>query len=317
MDSDFVHFPIGCFWIAFSEEYLDEDLFAPKGIKLICLVTICYNRQTVSAFMSGFSRSPAHLTPCRLHFAYFGQLTGCRRISYHHSHAQTSPSPPWIFLVAQILSQHTLSWILSQHKVRQPCAVERLMAASFFFLLLDTCRLESFFIYVCTLSWSCYYIWVIAYDIDTLSLITNLFSGSCHTIPVLAQILFCWFSSNRLPQPACPCRLSIFIAHITSFATSPCHVKTAQFLLSCHSMGRCLLEITLSARMSPWLLGLQVLFDALSFRPHVATPAVVLFCSSSIVSNSIFMSGVHTNVAFPPSLIFLFTGFSSALLSHQ
>ena len=211
----------------------------------------------------------------------------------------------------------TLSWILSQHKVRHPCAVERLLAASFLFLLLDTCRLESFFIYVCTLSWSCYYIRVIAYDIDSSSLITNLFSGSCHTIPVLAQILFCWFSSDRLPQPACPCRLSIFIAHLTSLATSPCHVKTAQFLLSHHSMGRCLLEITLTARMSPWLLGLQVLLDALSFWPEVTTPPVVLFWSSSIVSNSISMSGVHTDVAFPPSLILLFTVFSSTWLSHQ
>jgi len=57
---------------------------------------------------------------------------------------------------------------------------------------------------------------IIAY-IGSSSLFTDLFPSSCHTIAVLAHLLFCWSSSNRLPHPAVPRRLSIFIAHCTSF----------------------------------------------------------------------------------------------------
>jgi len=45
---------------------------------------------------------------------------------------------------------------------------------------------------------------------------------------VLAHLLFCWYSSNRLPHPAVPRWLLIFIAHCTSFRDSR-HLKTARF----------------------------------------------------------------------------------------
>jgi len=57
---------------------------------------------------------------------------------------------------------------------------------------------------------------IIAY-IDSSSLFVDLFPSSCHTIPVLAHFLFCGSSSNRLPHPAVPRRLLIFIPHRTSF----------------------------------------------------------------------------------------------------
>jgi len=71
-------------------------------------VTVCFICQTVSALTSGLSRYFAQLTPCWLHLAYFGQKTGCWRISCHH-HPQSSPSPPWDFLSVRYFPSMNLS----------------------------------------------------------------------------------------------------------------------------------------------------------------------------------------------------------------
>jgi len=56
---------------------------------------------------------------------------------------------------------------------------------------------------------------------------------------------------------------------------------------------------------------------AFTLTRNVATPAVVLFRSSSIASRKMSASGAPTNVAFPPSPTHLFTAFSSAWMSHK
>jgi len=58
----------------------------------------------------------------------------------------------WIVFVTQILSQHKLSSILSQHEVRYPCAIERLVDASPFFLFLDSSLFEFVFTHPFTMS---------------------------------------------------------------------------------------------------------------------------------------------------------------------
>ena len=55
------------------------------------------------------------------------------------------------FFVTQILPQHKLSCILSQHEGRYPCTVERLVDASPFSLLLDTNICETLLIHPCTM----------------------------------------------------------------------------------------------------------------------------------------------------------------------
>ena len=49
--------------------------------------------------------------------------------------------------------------------------------------------------------------------IDLSSFFANSFPSSYHTIPVLARLLFCRFSSHHLPHPTVPRRLLILIAH--------------------------------------------------------------------------------------------------------
>ena len=49
------------------------------------------------------------------------------------------------------------------------------------------------------------------------SLFADFFPSFCHTILVLAHLIFCWSSSNRLLHPTVPRRLLIFIVHRTSF----------------------------------------------------------------------------------------------------
>jgi len=122
------------------------------------------------------------------------------------------------FLVNQMISQHKLSCILSQHQVRYPRAVERLVDASPVFLLLHTSLFESLFIHPCTMPSGCYHTWFIAY-IDSLSLFADLFASSCRTVSMLVHLLFCWSLFNHLPHPTLqgPRRLLIFIAHRTSF----------------------------------------------------------------------------------------------------
>ena len=74
--------------------------------------------------------------------------------------------------------------MLSQHEVRYPYAVERLVHALPFFLLLDTSLFETLLIHPCTMSQSRYITRVISY-IDSPSLFADLSPGSCHTmIPV-------------------------------------------------------------------------------------------------------------------------------------
>jgi len=47
-----------------------------------------------------------------------------------HGHPQTSPSPLWNMIAAQILSLHKISCILSQHEICYPCTVEKMINAS-------------------------------------------------------------------------------------------------------------------------------------------------------------------------------------------
>jgi len=70
---------------------------------------------------------------------------------------------------------------------------------------------------------------IIAY-VDSSSLFAELFPSSCHTILVLAHLLFCWSSSNHFPHPAVPRCLSIFIAHLTTFLAR---------LLQCENCSLC------------------------------------------------------------------------------
>ena len=91
-------------------------------------------------------------------------------------------------------------------------------------------------------------------------------------------------------------------------------MKTARFVLSCHSVGTSLPEIALSAWMSASSFA-GSLRCAFALTRNVAAPAVVLFRSSSIASGKISASGAPTNVAFPPLPTHLFTAFSRAWLS--
>jgi len=120
-------------------------------------VIVCFSRQTVSAFASGLSIYSAQPTPCWLHLAYFGQCQkpGRWRNSCH-SHLQTlfeemSPSLPWNLFTTQILSQHKLFCIMSQHQVRYPWAMKRLVGAFNLILFPDIRLFESVFIYPCTM----------------------------------------------------------------------------------------------------------------------------------------------------------------------
>jgi len=95
-------------------------------------------------------------------------------------------------------------------------------------------------------------------------------------------------------------------------------MKTARFVLSCHSMGTSLLEIALSAWMSASSFASSPRC-AFTLIRNVAVPAVLLFRGSSIASSkmSASVSGASTNVALPPSPTNHFTAFSSAWLSHK
>jgi len=88
-------------------------------------------------------------------------------------------------------------------------------------------------------------------------------------------------------------------------------VKTARFVLSCHSVGTSLPEIALSAWMSASSFAGSPRC-AFTLTRNVAAPAVVLFRSFSIASSKMSTFGALTNVAFPPSPTHLFTAFSSA-----
>ena len=74
-------------------------------------------------------------------------------------------------------------------------------------------------------------------------------------------------------------------------------MKTARFVLSCHSVGTSLPEIALSAWMSAssFAGSLQCAF---TLTRNVAAPAVVLFQSSLIASSKMSASGAPTNVDF-------------------
>jgi len=103
---------------------------------------------------------------------------------------------------------------------------------------------------------------------------------------------------------------------VPPFRRGSCHVKTARFVLSCHSVGTSLPEIVLSAWMSASSFAGSPRC-ALTWTRNVAAPAVVLFRSSSIASSKISASGAPTNVTFPPSPTHLLTAFSRAWLSHK
>jgi len=93
-------------------------------------------------------------------------------------------------------------------------------------------------------------------------------------------------------------------------------VKTARFVLLCHSVGTSVPEIALSA----WISASQFAGSprcTFTLTKNVAAPSVILFRSSSIASSKMSASGAPTNVAFPPLPIHLFTAFSSAWLLHK
>jgi len=93
-------------------------------------------------------------------------------------------------------------------------------------------------------------------------------------------------------------------------------VKSAKFVLSCHSVGTFLPEIALSA----WISASSFAGSpqcTLTLTRNVVALAVVLFRSFSIASSKMSVSGAPTNVAFPPSPTYLFTAFSSAWLSQK
>jgi len=72
-------------------------------------------------------------------------------------------------------------------------------------------------------------------------------------------------------------------------------VKTARFVLSCHSVGTSLPEIALSTWMSASSFAGSPRC-AFTLTKNVAAPAVVLFRSSSIASNKISVSGAPTRL---------------------
>ena len=74
-------------------------------------------------------------------------------------------------------------------------------------------------------------------------------------------------------------------------------MKTARFVLSCHSVGTSLPEIALCAWMSASSFAGSPRC-AFTLTRNVAAPAVVLFRSSSIASSKMSASGAPTNVAF-------------------
>ena len=93
-------------------------------------------------------------------------------------------------------------------------------------------------------------------------------------------------------------------------------MKTARFVLSCHSVGTSLPEIAFSAWMSASSFAGSPRC-AFNLTRNVAAPAVVLFQSSLIASSKMSAYSALTNVAFPPSPPHLFTAFSRAWLSHK
>ena len=93
-------------------------------------------------------------------------------------------------------------------------------------------------------------------------------------------------------------------------------MKTARFVLSCHSVRTSMPEIALSAWKSASSFAGSPRC-AFTLTRNVAAPAVVLFQSSSIASSKMPASGAPTNIAFPPSPTHLFTAFNSAWLSHK
>ena len=93
-------------------------------------------------------------------------------------------------------------------------------------------------------------------------------------------------------------------------------MKTARFVLSCHSVGTSLPEIALSAWMSASSFA-DSPRCAFTMTRNVAAPAVVLCRSSSIAFSKMSASSAPTNVAFLPSLTHLVTTFSSAWLLHK
>ena len=99
-------------------------------------VTVCFIRQTVSAFTSGLSHYSAQLTPCWLHLVYFGQKTGCWRISracHRHPHLLRCHR---IFLSIRSFPSINLPASCLSMKSATHVPVERLVDASPFFLLL-------------------------------------------------------------------------------------------------------------------------------------------------------------------------------------
>jgi len=96
-------------------------------------------------------------------------------------------------------------------------------------------------------------------------------------------------------------------------------VKTARFVLSCHSVGTSLREIALSAWMSAAssFAGSPRCASAFTLTRNVAATTVVLSRNSLIASSKMSSSGAATNVAFPHLPTHLFTAFISAWLLHK
>ena len=72
-------------------------------------------------------------------------------------------------------------------------------------------------------------------------------------------------------------------------------MKTARFVLSCHSVGTSLPEIAAWMSASSFAGTPRCAF---TLTRNVAAPAVVLFRSSSLASSKMSVPGALTNVAF-------------------
>ena len=158
--------------------------------------------------------------------------------------------------------------------------------------------------------------WVIDY-IDLLSSFADVSKLLSHNPGACAPPL--WLILVQLPCAPC-CSTSTFDLDNSPYLLSveALAMKTARFVLPCHSVGTSLPEIALSVWMSASSFASSLQCD-FTLTTNVDAPAVVLFQSSSIAFSKMSTSGAPTvsHVAFPPSRTHLFTAFSRAWFSHK
>jgi len=121
------------------------------------------------------------------------------------------------------------------------------------------------------------------------------------------RLILCCPSPYCMPHAIIKCRITILITYF------PCLARLVSLHLSLPAFES---EIALSARTlapsfagSPWC--------AFTLTMKVAVPAAILFRNISMAAARISASGAPTNVAFPPSPIYLLTAFNNDWLSHK